>query len=179
MNGYDTSLCELFREITKNQVALLSILQFFSRTILIENNNSDVFSSSKAIENLMNVITYMSKNEGFNENFIDVCGKIIIEIVLSPNYRTNSFLLSRVSSSFCSLNLEVPNCISHFIGFILASDQRETIPIALNLYEKLSEKDRKNLNKIVGYSFDQEMNNKNPSYVNIQHFLERVPNLAK
>ena len=102
-----------------------------------------------------------------------------MDIILSPKFRINPLLLSNVCKVLFKLNIKIPNCATHLIGFMLLSNESKVIQSALELYSKISKEKRSNLKQIIKFTFDEEISKNPPSFITIKSFIDRVPSLVE
>ena len=174
-------LCTLFNEISQNGTALISLLEIIAQILnSISSNKSEKDSekSLKATKRLVHVLKEISKNEGFKENFNDICGNTLLDIACSSENRIHPTLLIQVSELFSILGDDMPNRITQLIGFMFLLDKKKIIPAALNLCSKLSEQKMENIMTLVQKTFDRAINLDKPSPSDIIVFLKKFPAVA-
>ena len=178
---YFNSLCRLFVEISQNGTALLSILEYIVQSLdeIFKTSKTDKTDKSlKSIKRLIYILREISSCEGFKENFNDICGNTLLDIVCSQENRVHPTLLINVSELFAILGEDMPNRIIQLIGFMLLLKKPKIIPAALNLCSKIGEQRLENIMTLVRSTFDRAINLEKPVANDIIEFLKRFPVVA-
>ncbi|KAK8848332.1 hypothetical protein M9Y10_019395 [Tritrichomonas musculus] len=179
MNTLQNTQClySLIIEYTQNTKSMKTFLNIIGE--FISKLKSDYpYGQSIFLSRLAQVIfNCWRSNYDFDENFFKICGNQFIDI--SFGFRmTNTLNLSNAAYILICLNCEIPIRATQIIGFI-CKYYPECIPNALGLYSKLGEKKSSNVFPIIKKSYENEIKKEIPSYINLKHYLEVIPSLAK
>lgn len=174
-------LISLVDVISSDYLSLLCFLDILNLYFIRMRNE---FNASNDVNNIVNLLlsSKISTRQAFKENFIEVCGNTLIELAISPYYRSNSFLLYNVSKFFIQFTNKIPIRIVHLIGFILVQNQPQIVLNAIDLISKIDESNLVYLvylRKTIENSFDKNFNVENPSYDIINSYIEKIPSLIK
>lgn len=163
-----SALCSLFENITKFNDALLFMLEFISQRL-----TSDI--SYIEIDRYLTVLENISVNKGFKENFVDLCGNKLLNIILTPEIRRHSSLLVKASNLFVLINENMPIRVTHLIEFLFVSKKLED---AFKLCSKFSFDQLSNVGELVMNTFDNEAKNGEVSKKMIE-FLTIFPSIIQ
>ena len=165
------SLCSLIDIISMNDTALNYLLK-------ISNNYLINAQNEKEINKLVDFFLMISNKNGFKCNFASICGRNLIDKVVSIEYRMNPILLLNTSKLFCCSNIDLELPINQLIGFMFILNDIKIIPQALELIQKVGvEKIEKIMPKIENV-FDNELKSSNPSYFIISKIINLIPSAA-
>ncbi|KAK8852883.1 hypothetical protein M9Y10_017875 [Tritrichomonas musculus] len=171
----------LIYTITKYNIAMLFMLDLIGQELssVYENDKScELPSSINYVSNLIDILKCISEGSHFEENFVDMCGNKLLDIILSPEWRSKELLLEKTSALFCSLNNNLPIRLVHLIGFILISNYTHALPYVSQLYKKFSEKQQENMNVILIDYFDKIIDDPDSGEI-VNMLLEMMPSLVQ
>ena len=175
-----SSINDVFHAIANSEKGLILIFNLTSQKLTDIYNKrliTDSDSSSNAMYRLICDLTKISKVNGFREHFFKMCGNNLLEIVLSPDFRSNKVVMLEASKFFYSINCKLPIRITHFIGFLLILENQEGIMQAFKLCSKLNEKQLEFVRPLVVEFFDKEMNKEKVTPELIQ-YLDLFPSIS-
>ena len=144
-----TILCDAFEKISSKEFALLIILDLIYQYISEVYSNDFLFESnlsSKIIIRIIKILNKISDKKGFNENFFDMCGNILINIILSPNWRNDVSILNEFSEFLINLNedIKLPIQITQLLLFLITSKDDKAISNATKLCNRFNENEISN-----------------------------------
>ena len=176
------------KKISSKEFALLIIFDLIYQYISEVYLNDVLFESnlsSKIIIRIIKILKKISDKKGFNENFFDMCGNKLINIILSPNWRNDVSILNEFSEFLINLNedIKLPIQITQLLLFLITSKDDKAISNAIKLCNRFNENEISNVNELLIDYFDKEYEKEivTPALVEIiknvrSIFLVRRPN---
>ena len=108
--------------------------------------------------NLIEILNKMVSVRGFKDKFFKICGNNLLNIVLSPDLRTDHILLWKVSNFFIEFD-HLPIRVTQLIGFMIISGNENVLIVGISLSSKFSFDQLCNLNSFILNIFDNEIEN--------------------
>ena len=155
------SLLSLFKEISKNDTALLSLLECINSTI--------VNATGKSLMNILQILYSISTNPNFKSN-MDIISSSVLDAVCAPENRKHEKCLKAAATLFSPLAEAMPNRITHLIGFMLLSGKSKLIHSALDLCLQLGEQRQENVMMYIQNVFDRAIS----SFVPSQNYCSEI-----
>lgn len=155
------SLSDLFEKYASNNVSLIPLLSIISQCF------SDIYekcigyappSLLKVMYNLIEILNKMVSVSGFKDKFFEICGNNLLNIVLSPDLRTDHILLWKVSNFLIEFD-HLPIRVTQLIGFMIISGNEKVLIVGISLSSKFSFDQLCDLNSLILNIFDNEIEN--------------------
>lgn len=156
-------LIDLISKISENEVSFLSFLEFISQYFNEINdkcNYVNIETSIEAMIGLINALIKLSGIKGFKENFVDLCGNNIINIILKPQLRSHSKLIMKVADLFLIIGSELPIRVTQLICIMLSfNDTSIDENSAFELIKRFDYKQVNNIKRHIFNDFDRKREN--------------------
>lgn len=173
-------LINLISVITENQISLFAFLEFISQyfaNLYTENSIYDITTSTNSMINLIDILISLSKKDGFKENFVDLCGNNILNIIMKPKLRTNRSLLTKTAELFALLEVNLPIRTTQLICFMLLLEKPD-LPLIFKLIKKFDYSQLNNVYHSVYNIFNTEMQKMELSNIFIE-FIKIFPSIIE
>lgn len=166
-------LLDLIYTLAQNEVALLSLLEFVSQNLTQISLNDYSTSSFKEVHHLIDILIKISGINGFKENFIDLCGNNLLNIVLLPRFRSDSSFLLKTYELFSEYET-IPNRFTHAIGFALLLHDKNILDKIIKISFKFDYQQLVNIMPLIISSLEREIQNVDDLNI-ILDFIEHFP----